>query len=100
MARSQYGLKNTFGPGVIQQQVYNDKAKANKELPVTVVPDEVVAFRDVEAQASLGVKLEHNVVSAVTAGQGAARVIQDGERFELRGPNNRWQHTYRLFSPG
>ena len=56
MARSQYGLKNTFGPGVIQQQVYNDKAKANKELAVTSVPDEVLSFHAAQQDANADIE--------------------------------------------
>ena len=80
MARSQYGLKNTFGPGVIQQQVYNDKAKANKELAVTSVPDEVLSFHAAQQDANADIVFAGPYRDTVTSGQN----ITPGDHFSIR----------------
>ena len=91
MARSQYGLKKTFGPGIIQQQVYNDKAKANKELVVSTIPDEVISFHlapgTIPTAASLAVTFT-SAASTYEVAEAPFFTASVRDYFELRGPRD------------
>ena len=38
MARSQFPIENLFGPGIIEQQIYNDNAKSRKVIDMICIP--------------------------------------------------------------
>ena len=100
MARSQYGLKKTFGPGIIQQQVYNDKAKSNKELVVSTIPDEVISFHlapgAIPTAASLAVAFTSDADTYEPADQTLIFAFLR-DYFELRGPRD--VYRFALHTP-